>query len=470
MVFEEGFHYGKQKVGNAKGGIFVNQSQVKGFGTRGIILIITLFLGFGTFQVFTNFPLNILADFYGGSTTVAMLLTIGTLAGVVTQIILSRFVGNIKSIKKVASVFAVIAIICAWLVAALPFYMTGLWYVFYLGVNYTVTIYALFFLSIIAGQWFPRRKGTIMGIATIAYPVCNAVIGFFATAVYKPMETGVSDSPAIFKSFLPFLILATIGVILFLTLVTDYPEQCGAYRDNDKSFTPEMAQKMLEQEIEDKRTTVWTTAHTFTNRDFWCASVVCGLILMCAVGTMTQSSTIIGSFPALNYTIIMMIIAVCGAVGSWLLGVIDTAIGTKKSMIICVFLMVIAGVLGVAACRTGVGVLIIISLALVGIFMGASSNYTVSVSVQYWRREDFASVFAGINPVANIFNAAAPTVVAMILYSAIGITGVFLLITIAGIIGVVLMLLFSPKHIKAVDDKYREAAGKPLDDALVGRK
>ncbi len=447
----------------------MNQSLVKGFGSRGIILIIVLFLGFFMFQTFTNYPLNILADFYGGSQTVAMLLTIGTLAGVVTQIILSRFAGNIKSIKKVASIFGIIAVICAWLVAAIPFYMTGVWYVAYFVVNYTVTMYALFFMSIIAGQWFPRRKGTIMGISTIAYPVCNAVIGFFATAVFTPMESGLSDSPAIFRSCLPFLIITTIGVILFLTLVTDYPEQCGAYRDNDKSFTPEMAQKMLDQEIEDKRTTVWTTGHIFTNRDFWCASVVCGLILLCAVGTMTQTSTIIGNFPALNYTIIMMVIAVCGAIGSWLLGVIDTAIGTKKSMIICVILMVIAGVLSIAACQTGVGVLIIISLALVGIFMGASSNYTISVSVQYWRREDFASVFAGINPVANIFNALAPTVVAMILYSAIGINGVFILITIAGIIGVVLMFIFSPKHIKTVVDKYREAAGKPVDGVLEGR-
>lgn len=449
----------------------MNQSQAKGFGSRGILLIIVLFLGFFMFQTFTNYPLNILAeDFYGGSQTVAMLLTIGTLAGVVTQIILSRFVGNIKSIKKAASVFGIIAIVCAWLVAAISFYMTGLWYVFYLGVNYTVTLYALFFMSIIAGQWFPCRKGTIMGISTIAYPVCNAVIGFFATAVYKPLETGVSDSPAIFRSFLPFLILTTIGVILFLALITDYPEQCGAYRDNDKSFTPEMANQMLAQEIEDKKTTVWTTAHTFTNRDFWCASVVCGLILMCAVGTMTQSSTIIASFEKLNYTIIMMIIALCGAVGSWLLGVIDTAVGTKKSMLICVILMALAGLLGFIACAAGIGVLIIISLALVGIFMGASSNYMVSVSVQYWRREDFASVFSCINPVANIFNAVAPTIVALIMYSAIGINGVFLMILAAGIAGIILMIIFSPKHISAVDDRYREAAGKPLDGALEGRK
>jgi len=32
------------------------------------------------------------------------------------------------------------------------------------------------------------------------------------------------------------------------------------------------------------------------------------------------------------------------------------------------------------------------------------------------------------------------------------------------------MLLFKPARVKKYDDKYRAAAGKPLDDALVGRK
>ena len=47
---------------------------------------------------------------------------------------------------------------------------------------------------------------------------------------------------------------------------------------------------------------------------------------------------------------------------------------------------------------------------------------------------------------------------------------VFIAVLIAGILSLVCMLLFNPKHIKQQDDKYREAAGKPLDDALAGRK
>ncbi|MCD8332698.1 MAG: MFS transporter, partial [Clostridiales bacterium] len=421
---------------------------------------------FFSFQTFTNYPLNILADLYGGSTTVAAIMSAGTFVGIVIQLILSRFVGRIKSIKKVASIFGVIAIVCAWIEAAMPFYLTKAWYVVYFIVNLTITIYALFFLSIIAGQWFPRRKGTIIGISTIAYPFCNGVIGFFASSVFA------GETPAIFSSFLPFLIAATVGLVLFLALVTDYPEQCGAYRDNDKSFTPEMAKAMLEEEIENKKTTVWTTGHIFACRDFWCIAVTCGLILLAAVGAMTQTSTIIGYFPNLNYTVIMMVIAVFGAIGSWLLGVIDTAIGTKNSMMICVILMVVSGICGIAACASGIGALVVLSLILLAMFMGASSNYTVSAAVQYWRREDFQGVFACVNPIANIFNALAPTLTAALLFGGggVNVTNVFIMITIAGVIGVVLMLLFSAKHVKAVDDKYRTAAGKPLDDALANRK
>lgn len=422
------------------------------------------------FQVFTNFPLNILSDFYGGAQKIAMIYTAGTLIGIVLQIILSIFIGKIKSIKIMTAIFGVIAMISAIGTAAIPFTQLNLWYVCYFIVNLTSTIYALFGLSIIAGQWFPRRKGTVMGLATIAYPVTNGVIGFFAGAVFGQIEQGVFPAQAILKGFVPFLVIVIIGFLIFLIFVKDYPEQCGAYRDNDKNFTPEVAKKMMEEEIENRRTTVWTTGHIFMNRDFWFVAVTCGLLLCGAVGTMTQSNAIIGAFPELDYTIIMMVVAICGALGSWLLGVIDTGIGTKKSMIIATVLMILSGILGMIAAKTGISALVVVSMVFVAMFMGASSNYTVSAAAQYWRREDFPGVFACVNPIANIFNAVAPTIIAMLIASSLHVAGVFLFLLIGGIIGLVLMLAFSSSHVKSVDDQYRKAAGKSLDDALVGRK
>ena len=458
----------------------MEQKKSVGFGFRGWILILVLFLGFMTFQVFTNFPLNILSDFYGGSQKISLFYTAGTAVGLVVQLVLSAFMPKIKSVKKLAAIFGAIAVVAAIAVACIPFFLSTAWYIAYFLINVCVTIYVLFSLSILAGQWFPRRKGTVMGLATIAFPFTNGVIGFFAEGVFGKIGAAAAQNAgeapvgaiigAIRSGFMPFMIAAVVGYVLFVTLIKDYPEQCGAYRDNDKNFTPEMAQAMMIQEIEDRKTTVWTTGHSLKNRDFWCASVTCGLLLCGAVGTMTQSNAIIAAFPELNYTTVMMMVAIFGAVGSWLLGVIDTAIGTKKSMIIATILMILSGVLGLIAVKTGIGVFTIISLILVAIFMGASSNYTVSVAAQYWRREDFPSVFAVLNPISNIFNAAAPVIVVALITSALAVAGVFGFLLVIGVIGTVLMIIFSAKHVKAVDDKYREAAGKELNDELEGRK
>ena len=185
---------------------------------------------------------------------------------------------------------------------------------------------------------------------------------------------------------------------------------------------------------------------------------------------MTQSNPIIAYFPDLDYTKVMMLVAIFGAIGSAVLGVIDTKIGTKKALIISTVLMILAGVLGFVAVKTGIGALTIVALILVAIFMGASSNFTVSAAAQYWRREDFPSVFACLNPLANFFNAAAPIVVVAIITSSLAVAGVFGFLVVIGVIATVLMILFSAKHVKEVDDKYREVAGKEANDELAGRK
>ena len=101
--------------------------------------------------------------------------------------------------------------------------------------------------------------------------------------------------------------------------------------------------------------------------------------------------------------------------------------------------------------------------------MGAASNFTVSAAAQYWRREDFPSVFAAVNPVANILHAFGATIFATTI-AAISVKAPFVITAIVSVVCLVLIICFKPAKVKAADDKYRAAAGKPLDDALVGRK
>ncbi len=437
----------------------MQKKQSIGIGFRGTMLLIYQFLAFFTFIVFTNWPMNILADMYGGAAKISTIYTAATVVCIIVQLILSRFIGKLKSIKALGVIFGVITIITALGIMLIPPSQPGLWQGCYFLVTLFSIIYCTFSLGILVGQWFPRRKGTIMGIATIAFPVGNGLIGAFAGAVFA------KGHPDVFGAFLPFLIISLVGLLIGIIFVKDYPEQCGAYRDNDKSITPEEAKAMMEQEIEAKKTTVWTLRHTFTNRDFWFITIPMGALLMCSVGMMTQTKSILGNYPELPFAGVMGGVMIISIFGSWLLGVLDTKFGTKKAVLISVIIMIVGGVFGTVRSAPA----LLIAFVCLSVFMGAASNFTVSAAAQYWRREDFSSVFAKVNPIANILQAAGPMMIAILL-STIGYHIAFTVTAVIGVISLILIFMFSGKHVKEIDDKYRMAAGKPLDDVLVGRR
>ena len=433
------------------------------FGFRGWMLMIFEISAFAVFMVFGNFPMNMLADFYGGAPKLAPIFTVAELIGIAIQLILANHVGKIKSIKTMTLGFGLATLICALGVAALPIGGTFIWLVAYFLVNVLSNIYGMFGIGIIIGQWFPTRKGVFMGIATFAFPICNGLMGPFANTVFKNMAT--THVPNIFGAFLPFLIVGIVGWIIGLVFIKDYPEQVGAFRDNDKSFTKEKADAILAAEIENKKTTVWTLGNTLKCGQFWLVTVPMGVLLSMSVGAMSQTTQIFAANGLSDkFDMLMGMVMIFALIGSYVLGLIDGKFGTKASITVSVIVMLIAGILGVIG-----GGAVIPCIILLAIFMGAASNFTVSAAAQYWRREDFPSVFAAVNPVANILHAFGATIFATTI-AAINVKAPFAITAVVAVICLVMILCFKPAKVKAADDKYRAAAGKPLDDALVGRK
>ncbi len=446
-------------------------SKVKGFGGRGWLLIIWIATAFLSYMVIGNYPLNILSELYGGQQTLSTIYTMASVVGIIIQLIASTQIGKMKSVKRFGCLMGILSMVCLLGIMFIPGMIPGkpqmIWRCVYAVGTVLSVFYGTFALSILVGQWFPTRKGMVMGIATLAFPLGNGVIGAFAAAAFK------GGAPHIAQAFAPFFIIILIGFIIGAIFVPDYPEEVGGFRDNNPNMTPEVAKAMMMEEIENKKTTVWKLNHTLTTRDFWFLTIPAGFLLMLSVGTMTQTNQILGQMgEGLNkfggFAGVMAMIMVFGLIGSFILGVLDQRLGTKKSMLIAAVIMVIAGILGMASSPTKPGLLVgaLICLAL---FMGASSNYTVSLAAQYWRREDFSTVFSAVNPIANLINSFGPMIVAIVMIAA-GYNHIFTMTLILGIISVILLCLVSPAHVKAKDDKYREAAGKPLDDALVGRK
>ena len=449
----------------------MEKNKVKGYGSRGWVLIIWIATAFLAYTAIGNYPLNILSDLYGGQQALSTIYTVASIIGVIVQLIASSFIGRLKSVKKLGCIMGVLSILALLGIMFIPGYIPGtmqmLWRVVYgLGTVLSV-MYGTFALSILVGQWFPTRKGSVMGIATFAFPIGNGVLGAFAGVAFK------GGTPHVALAFTPFLIIFIIGLVIGLIFVPDYPEQAGAYRDNDANMTPEMAKAMMEQEIENKKTTVWKLNHTLTTRDFWFITIPAGALLMFSVGMMTQTNAILGSMGSAldkfgGFAGVMAMIMVFGLIGSFVLGLLDTKFGTKKAMIIACVIMLIAGILGAVSSPERAGCLVA-ALICLALFMGASSNFTVSLAAQYWRREDFGTVFAAVNPIANLICAFGPMLIAIIMIAK-GYNMIFIVTAVIAVICIVLMLLFSAKHVKAKDDKYRQEAGKALDDALAGRK
>ena len=444
----------------------MEQKKSISFGFRGTMLIIYQFIAYITFQVFTQYPLNILADMYGGAQTVSKLYSICAIVGILVQLALVGTISKMRNVKAFGSILGAITLVLAFMVMTLP-PGTG-WMVCYALVNIFAVLYATFSLGILVGQWFPTRKGTVMGIATLAFPIANGLLGPFASAVFA------KGFPDVKGAFLPFFILSIVGWVIGIIFIKDYPEQVGAYRDNDRNMTPEVAKAIMLEEMENKKTSVWTYLHTFKNKEFWFGTITVAMLLGCSIGVMSQSNAIINAYAEElafvgGYTGVMAMVMIFGCIGSFVLGLIDTKIGTKKAMIISACIMIIAGLLGLTQSAKG----LLVAMIFVALYMGAASNFGVSFAAQYWRREDYSRIFTLSSPIGSAISSASPMVVAALLFGPTGYkghAGVFTAVLIAGIVSLVCMLLTNPKHIKAQDDKYREAAGKPLDDALVGRK
>ena len=435
-----------------------------GFGFRGTMLIIYQFLAFSMYCSINNIGQNIHANFnqqFGWNyTSVSTIYTVVSIIAVILQFAVGKKIANSGKLKVFSVTFMILSAICAIGMATIKSNET-LWLVVWgLAVFFSI-IGATFMVSTIVGQWFPRRKGTVMGIATLAFPVINGI----GLTIFGNM-LNASHGNLLF-AWVPWLVLDIIGIIICLVFITEYPEQCGAFPDNDHTMTPEAAKALMEQQAAAKKNSVWGIKNITRTADFWLITIPQGILLLGSVGAMTQVMALIGQFgfvvdnaPTAAGAGLLLGFAGIGCVGSWLLGVIDTKFGTKTSIMISCILMVLSAVLCFSGTVSNKAALFIVGFACLQVFMGASSYFTVSTAAQYWRREDFPSAFSFINPLANLICAFGPMIIAGVGFTR-GFHVVWVIIGVLGLIALICTLVFKPARILAKDKQYRREAGLP---------
>ncbi len=459
-----------------------------GFGRIGTLVLVYQFLAYVGYCTFTNYPQNVMSEYYGGTQTTTLMNLIGSLVGyLINYFIIAPRIGRVKSIKRLCTGVGLASMALCAAVVFIPPTMPVPWCIAFVLVLIVTQLW-IGFGSMIIGNWFPRRKGTVMGIVTMAFPLITGVcLGLFYGAWYGTFGPAMAASMGDLASsavranvvaFAPYWIVSFIGVLICGIFLKDFPEQCGEYRDNDPSMTSDQAQAMMKMEVEARKNSVWKRSKIWGCKDWWFNAIPSSLLLSCAIAFMVQIIPVLNMYgDELNFmavpgfilmntgvNTVLFGLSIFACFGSWLLGVIDTKYGTKTAIFITSILMLLAGVLGMlnnAACAVA-------ACWLLGLFMGASSNFGLSAVVRYWRGEDFPAVMFGAPPLGTVIGACFPFIIAT-LGATFSYTSAFLFVAIMAVICIVCNRLFNPRGIIAYDNKLRQAAGLPIDDVLEQR-
>lgn len=234
-------------------------------------------------------------------------------------------------------------------------------------------------------QWFPKRKGIVMGYTTMGH---NMSTGFFVPLItYLVAKLGVTN--AVVLPVILVFILAVAGLILMRNM----PQERGINPDN---VSDEIYQKeYFNEELDDDGG--WTVKKLFSRKTFWLVAVASGGFQFVSTIIITQlvvRNQEIG-FTQTQAVSIMTILAFAGIVGSWIIGAMDQKWGTKKTMIFFGIWYAAALFLEVTERRP----LVIIFLIMFALALGGSANFTTSLPAAVFGRHGFKKVNSVLFPI-----------------------------------------------------------------------
>ena len=399
----------------------MTQSKSKGFGAKGwIILVLTFFsILINAMIIYDSLNVTLLPETgLGwparlGLQNPGILYVFSTIAAWISVpgAIFFGWLGGRKGNKFAwGTALLVNAVVCfAWSFAgAAPVYLIFIALANICGMGFSY----ISSLNVVS-NWFPTKKGLAMGIVTIGFPLSATI----ATPLCSALLGGVGLSGIYYMFAVVCLIL---GVLVF-ALVKDFPEQAGAYPDNDSSFDHAAAQKALEAGIAYRKTSIWQPKQFLKTKNVWRIIFPLGVMELFSLGVMSNFVPRMAQIGFTNIADVTPMLACAGlvaCVGSYLCGVMDQKLGTKKAIIITFLfgilslaLNVIGGFVHTPGSGKDLGyVLIFIGQPFMGIMLGGAANYLVSLIGTIWGRYDFENGNRVMKPAVSIIGALGITI------------------------------------------------------------
>lgn len=246
----------------------------------------------------------------------------------------------------------------------------------------------------LVANWFPKKKGIVMGYTTMGHN--------FASAFYVAIMTGLIATMGSMNkaSWLPGVAAIILGIVGFI-FMRNTPQERGINPDNVSDEVYASEYDTAEDDSD------WTTIKLLKTKETWFAAIFTGLFQICSVGVMQQLVTRnirdFGMTQGAALTL-MTIVALIGVFGSWIIGVIDQKIGTKKTMQFFGIWYAAALVINVLA-KGQVGLLFYLSILMIGMGIGGSANFTTSLPTSIFGRQGFDKVNSIVFPIQGFVTA-----------------------------------------------------------------
>ena len=256
----------------------------------------------------------------------------------------------------------------------------------------------------VISNWFPRKKGIAMGWVTIGFPLSAAVT---ANAVGMLLGTG-----GLSKVYMVYAVCSFVMFVIVAVFIRDYPEQMGAYPDNNKKFASEDAKKELEEGLMYMKNSTWTPGKLLKTGRVWKIAFSLGVMELLSLGIMTNFvPRYMEAGYETNQILAMLgvagIIAMFGSIGC---GLLDATLGPKKAIIVTLIVAIISIVLNLIPND----ITRYMSLPFLGVMLGGAANYLVSITNTIWGRFDFPMAYKVLKPMVAAIGALGVAVVGII--------------------------------------------------------
>ena len=262
----------------------------------------------------------------------------------------------------------------------------------------------------LVADWFPKKKGVVMGYTTMGHNFASAfyvqLVAILIAPVSTQLSAGGNDLANVGENFsagiVPIGIAAIVLGILGMIFIRNTPQERGINPDN-------VSDRVYETEYDTSEASDnggWTTVKLLCTKELWLAAITTGFFQICSVGVMSQLvlRNVELGFSQQTAMNVMTVLALGGVVGSWLVGIIDDAIGTKKTMILFGIWYAIALLLNFTAVDS-VTPLVYISLFMIAMGIGGSANFTTSLPTSIFGRQGFDKVNSVIFPIQGAITA-----------------------------------------------------------------